>query len=225
MSAAARTAIKATRRLLVTCICFWVPLSLAAKGNIMPTVAPSKSAGLSEPYYWYDAHRKRTVWLSSGLVAEFKARPSSQSPLTKAYPRAKVYSAAGIRGAGEIFVRIWELERGVTAQHALIQLKSVSGQDTQYSPVFYDGPATTGQMRALPGNVIVYLDPAWNGSMVDQWIAGKGLQIVKQLDVGPNVFLLKTDAGLTALQLANNLYESGEVVAAFPDWWQEAVMK
>jgi hypothetical protein len=33
--------------------------------------------------------------------------------------------------------------------------------------------------------------------------------------------VIKTGPGLIALETANSLYKSGEVVAAFPDWWEE----
>jgi hypothetical protein len=46
---------------------------------------------------------------------------------------------------------------------------------------------------------------------------------VKKLEIGPNIYVIKTGPGLEALETANALYRSGEVKAAFPDWWQEVV--
>lgn len=57
------------------------------------------------------------------------------------------------------------------------------------------------------------------------WAGSRRLEIVQKLEIGPNVFVLKTGPGLEALETANALYRSGEVIAAFPDWWQEAVTR
>jgi hypothetical protein len=76
-------------------------------------------------------------------------------------------------------------------------------------------------MRALPGNIIVYLDPAWDSEAVTAWAGQRQLKIVKKLEFGPNIYVIKTGPGLDALNIANALYKSGEVVAAFPDWWEE----
>ena len=76
-------------------------------------------------------------------------------------------------------------------------------------------------MRLLPGNVIVHLNPAWNQGTIQNWLNAKKLVAVEQLEFGPNIFLIKTGAGLEALETANRIYESGEVVAAYPNWWVE----
>jgi hypothetical protein len=51
------------------------------------------------------------------------------------------------------------------------------------------------------------------------------LEIVKKLEIGPNIYVIKTGTGLEALDTANALYKSGEVKAAFPDWWQEVATR
>jgi hypothetical protein len=97
--------------------------------------------------------------------------------------------------------------------------------ESGYAPVFHDAPSASGSLRSLPGNIIVYLNPDWNQDTIGQWVKRHGYLVVGQLAVGPNVFVLETKAGLESLQLANELYESGEVVAAFPDWWLETSVR
>jgi hypothetical protein len=80
-------------------------------------------------------------------------------------------------------------------------------------------------MRALPGNIIVYLDPQWGEAAVRNWLSSHKLEIVKKLEIGPNIYVIKTGLGLEALDTANALYRSGEVKAAFPDWWQEVAIR
>jgi hypothetical protein len=56
---------------------------------------------------------------------------------------------------------------------------------------------------------------------VDNWVRTRKLEVVKKLEIGPNIYVIKTGPGLDALNTANTLYLSGEVAAAFPDWWRE----
>jgi hypothetical protein len=102
---------------------------------------------------------------------------------------------------------------------------SSANQPGNYSPVLHDGPTSTARMRALPGNIIVYLDPAWDGAAVNAWVSKHQLEIIKKLEIGPNIYLIKTGPGLEALNTANALYKSGEVVAAFPDWWKQVTTR
>ena len=91
----------------------------------------------------------------------------------------------------------------------------------RYSPVFHDSPGDSSSMRALPGNIIVYLNPAWDATAVEAWLKKRQLEVVRKLGIGSNIYVLKTGPGLEALNTANELYKSGEVKAAFPDWWQD----
>ena len=93
------------------------------------------------------------------------------------------------------------------------------------SPVFQDKPAAAGSLRLLPGNVIVYLEPQWEGDKIRRWIERGGFEVIKKLAIRPNAFILKTEPGMQSLIIANRLYESGEVIAAFPDWWLETALR
>ncbi|MCI0526481.1 MAG: hypothetical protein L0Y56_03380 [Nitrospira sp.] len=176
-----------------------------------------KSARLEQSYVWYDGDREQKVWLNPNLLAEFNPPASSQSPLKKAYPGAK---ALNIRHKG---IRLWQLENGTTTVEAIVRSLKTHYPADKYSPVLHDAPTASSRMRSLPGNIIVYLNPAWDEATVHRWVNGRNLEIIKRLKIGPNIFVLKTGPGLEALETANTLYKSGEVIAAFPDWWEEAV--
>ena len=178
--------------------------------------AQSKAAALQEAHVWYDGQQERQIWLNPNLIAEFPASSGSaaKSAVKSVYPDAEQVQVR--RGT----VRLWKLGAGVTSDAAVRAVGSAN-KAGKYSPVLHDGPTATGRMRALPGNIIVYLDPAWNGEAVNAWLGKRRLEIVKKLEIGPNVYLIKTGPGIEALNTANTLYKSGEVVAAFPDWWVE----
>jgi hypothetical protein len=119
-------------------------------------------------------------------------------------------------------VRLWQLND--TAATSIRSLKSIHPQG-KYSAVLQDGPSSTSRMRALLGNVIVYLDPQWDEAAVSNWLSSRKLEVVKKLGIVPNIYVIKTGPGLEALATANAFYRSGEMKVAFPDWWQEVVTR
>jgi hypothetical protein len=111
-------------------------------------------------------------------------------------------------------VRLWQLND--TAATAIRSLKTIHPQG-KYSPVWHDGPSSTGRMRALRGNVIVYLDPQWDEAAVSNWLNSRKLEVVKKLGIVPNIYVIKTGPVLEAQATANAFYRSGEMKVAFPD--------
>jgi hypothetical protein len=177
-------------------------------------MATSQSTPLTQAYVWYDGDREQQVWLNPQVVAEFYPGAEGERAMKSASASARPMTTRHKQAV----IRFWQLDN--TAEAAIRSLK-VSHPQGNYSVVMHDGPASTGRMRALPGNVIVYLDPQWNRVAVNKWLNTRKLEIVKKLEIGPNIYVIKTGPGLEALETANALYRSGEVKAAFPDWWQE----
>jgi hypothetical protein len=135
-----------------------------------------------------------------------------------------VYASATIMHGkhGQAAVRFWKLND--SSSNAIRSLKTIHPQG-KYSAVMHDGPSDRARMRALPGNIIVYLNPQWDEAKVNDWLASHKLEVVKKLEVGQNIYVIKTGPGMEALDTANALYRSGEVKAAFPDWWQEVATR
>lgn len=208
-------------RILVTSLLFGALLGLlsgpacAGAKNVQ-----GKTVALQEVHVWYDGQQERQVWLNPDLIAEFPANTgnAAKSAVNSVFPNAVQVPVR--RGS----VRLWQVGQGATADAAVRAMSSANRTD-KYSPVLHEGPTLKGRKRALPGNIIVYLDPAWTSDAVNAWVAGCHLEIIKKLEIGPNVYVIKTGPGLEALNTANSLYKSGEVVAAFPDWWVETTTR
>lgn len=190
-------------------------LSLDALAFDKPAASTKVAAPqLTQSYVWYEGNRQHTVWLNPQVVAEFNPGKSSTATAKSADPKAAVLPSKHNRGA----IRLWQMNNtGGVAVGALV----VSNPTGKYSPVFHDSASSNGTMRALPGNIIVYLNPTWDATAVSNWVASHKFEVVKKLEIGPNIYVIKTAPGLDALNTANTLYLSGEVSAAFPDWWQE----
>jgi hypothetical protein len=203
--------------------------ALAAVGNAATAVQPAR---LLQAYTWHDGKRERTVWLDPQLLAEFKTgkklasnSAASDAGNASAAPSVKAVDAqASAVGKATGGVQLWRMSAGTPSDQAAQNLTTESATGATpagYSPVLRDSPSTAGRMRALPGNIIVYLNPDWDRAAVDAWALRRQLEIINKLEIGKNVYVIKTQPGLAALTLANALYQSGEVVAAMPNWWQE----
>ena len=180
--------------------------------------ASKTSNTLTQSYVWYDGDREQTVWLNPQVVAEFNPGSNGVSAVRNADANAMQLPMKHTQQG----IRLWQINN--TGDAAVRGLSS-SNPTGKYSPVFHTGPSSAASMRALPGNIIVYLNPSWDATLVDAWIKKRKLEVIKKLDIGTNIYVFKTGPGLEALDTANALYKSGEVTAAFPDWWQEVVTK
>ncbi len=193
-----------------------------AMGSKGADISNIKQFTAKQSYVWYDGDRKRMVWLNPQLVAEFNPNRENRSALKSVYASAKeIPSNQGT-------IRLWQLNETVTSKSAIQSLNdssAASDSKNHYSPVLHDSSASSGYKRALPGNIIVHLDPKWGQAEVDLWLVANSLEVVKKLNIGTNVFVIKTDPGLVSLETANRLYNTSEVVAAYPDWWTEMVTR
>jgi hypothetical protein len=189
-------------------------LSVNAMGMDRPVSTTKAESQLTQSYNWYDGNRKETVWLNPQIVAEFNPSKQGVAAARSADPAAKTMTLKRNQGT----VRLWQLNN--TGDSA-VRSMTTSNAAGKYSPVFHAGSTSNSAMRALPGNIIVYLNPTWDATTVANWIKSRKLDVVKKLEIGPNIYVIKTAPGLEALNTANALYLSGEVAAAFPDWWQE----
>jgi hypothetical protein len=199
-------------------LCCVSTLAVAADPVYKKGSVKSSAAALTQSYTWYDGATAQQVWLNPGVVAEFKPSTKGSNAVKSVSPGATQLQVRSSRNS----VRVWQLgSSDVTASRSL----TVAHPSGNYSPVFHDDASGNGPMRALPGNVIVYLNPSWNTAEVNDWLAKRKLQTVKKLNIGKNVYVIKTAPGLDALNLANELHASGEVVSATPDWWQEVTTR
>ena len=208
---------KMARRILHSALLLLLSLSVSIQAQASPSKA-SKSGALTQSFVWYDGNQRRTVWLDPSLVVEFSTADVSQSSLKKEYPNSQLHSAVGR------MVRIWNMGPGLDTEAATQKLRAQKSPE-RYSPIFHEGSQVSSRKRALPGNVVVYLKPEWSSSEVDQWVAKGGYTVVKKLSFGKNILLIKTSEGLESLTTANQIYQSGQVVAATPEWWEEIQVK
>lgn len=205
--------------------------TFAAVGNATKAAQPAQ---LQQTYTWHDGTRERSAWLDPQLLVEFKTGKKTAPGNTghagaNTAPTVKsVYTQATAVGKAKGGIQLWRMGAGVTSDQAAQVLTARTATETtptNYSPVLRDSASPNSRMRALPGNIIVYLNPSWDSATVDTWALGKQLEIVNKLTIGDNVYVIKTPPGLASLAVANSLHQSGEVLAAIPNWWQPLTTK
>ncbi|MEW6778145.1 MAG: hypothetical protein AB1405_17745, partial [Bdellovibrionota bacterium] len=115
------------------------------------------------------------------------------------------------------FVRIWK--GGAGTKSLSRDLSKLPGG--KFSPVFRDHPDGEGSIRALPGGIVVVFDPAWDFQKISEWASSEKIEVLDKLPIGKNAYVVRSEPGLAALELANRLQESGKIQSASPDWWRE----
>ncbi len=167
--------------------------------------AKSETKAKLQQYTWYDGNQKRSVWLNPELLAEFR----STTPATN---QSNTEPSSKKANTTPTFIRFLAVKSSATA------LKST---DQHLSPVFHTTASLSGTKKALPGNVIVQMKPDWTIDQIHTWFQQQNVTVIQPLTFAPNAFLIQSNAGLESLNLANRLYETGDVVLASPNWWQE----
>lgn len=170
-------------------------LLLAGPAAAKDSKSRAAPASAEAAYTWYDNGTARRVWVDPDLVAEIGGQ-DHQAHAPAARGRVRVLAA---RSPLALDAR----QRGHT------------------SPVLRDRPG--GPLRALPGGVVLRLDPSWSEREARYWLESQGLVARKKLPVGGNAYLLEAAPGLPSLELANRLHGLSGVVGAQPEWWQERV--
>ena len=194
-------------------------LVLLAAWSWQPSAALSQGQGAGErrpARHYYDGGSRREVIEESGEVAEFAPQEETRKQIQAARKEARE-----VAHRQERFVRLWKVPP--EPEENVVRALSLRAPRGKFSPVFRDSPG--GARRALVGGVLVALDPSWSEKQVKEWARGHGYAIGAKLPTAKRTYLLDTPPGLPSLEEANKLQESGEVVSATPNWWQEVQAK
>jgi hypothetical protein len=174
----------------------------------------SNAGHTGQAYQWYDGDKQRTVYLDATMIADFNPQSDASAKAAKSNGMSVSKTVGG--------ARLWMLTSG-TKKSALdsVKAKNVSGA---YSPVFRTSQAGN-QLSALPGKVIVQFASDWDEDKIKQWVSDQGQTIDSKASFGTSFYILATPPGLASLEIANRLYETGEVLLASPNWWKEVHKK
>ena len=160
----------------------------------------SQLEGASEGtvYTWYDGDEERRVVLQP-----------SHEPLGTAPDQAE----AALRDDG--LPGKQELDSATRPQSAI--------GDEQ--PVFRS--ESGGELMALPGGIILALDPQLDEAAVAKFFSDNGISRDRatEIDYLDNGFFVETEPGLPSLELANSLAGLEGVILSTPNWAREVELK
>ena len=109
------------------------------------------------------------------------------------------------------------------ARDSIVRRQDKHGQDAR--PVFR--PESGGGMMTLPGGVLLVLDAEWDQSEIEGFFLGNDIATDRTSELGylTNGFLIETEPGFAALEVANALTDQQGVVLSSPNWWREVEAK
>ncbi|MDY6934651.1 MAG: hypothetical protein SVZ03_10585 [Spirochaetota bacterium] len=159
---------------------------------------------------WHDGKIKRRLKILPSLIAEFINDTNQRNNISNSDANAKiVYSKAG--------VNLWEITHK-KMKDTLKKGRIPSNLNGNYSPVFRD---SSGQRRALPGNIIVFMEQRWDRKRVNRWAESNKLKIIKRISSHHNAYIIETPPGMASLDISNNLRDARGVASVYPNWWKE----
>lgn len=167
--------------------------------------------------HYFDGSRRRTVTLQTDLVATFA--PAARTGLPP-HALGATAAAATTVVAGDSRVQI---HRVAAAAPRATPADAGAAAAPAGSPVYREGNSPAGRLMALPGGVLVKFKPEWSRARIDAWLAQRALAVERALPIagGGQWFAVATPSGAPALDTANALFESGDVLAATPNWWRQ----
>ncbi|MCE9595644.1 MAG: hypothetical protein K8S98_15760 [Planctomycetes bacterium] len=171
---------------------------------------------LTQAYTYFDGAKRRTVYLSPELVAEFAPSDAGRDAVLAAN------DGYAERWVAEPTARVWRVGRRPDADAFA---RGLSNDTSHFSAVLHEGPSSELPMLALPGGVVASFRADWTRAEIDRWLATRGLAVERELVPGSNTFLVPTEPGLPALELANRLHDSGELISCTPNWWRRASVR
>ncbi|UCF90644.1 MAG: DUF4214 domain-containing protein [Desulfobacterales bacterium] len=175
----------------------------------------------AQPYYWYERDAKKQARMALDEVAVFpskgKAANLSGDLWVKGiHPQAEITE----RNDFIIFLKLPEplKERQILEKSAAV--KSLNGVQ-QASPVFYTTTQRTPDSRlVLTGEIIVQFPKDLAESDILAIEKNYGLKRNRSVAFAANTFLYQAGDPLQSLAVANDLYESGTVNYAYPNWYR-----
>jgi subtilisin-like proprotein convertase family protein len=193
-------------------------------GAFAPVGAEELNLSEGARFTWYNGDRIEHVWLSwdeavifPGARSQETFREDLRAAIPSHWPEAQIVDENEAR----VFLKIPSEKDLVLHETRLVRFDQTTGLRSY--PVFYPGDKNSNTRMALTGEVIVHFKPDWDIEQIDSWTERYGLVRLRTFSFSPNTFLFQAGEGLQSLRVANEIYLSGEVVYAYPNWLRTRV--
>lgn len=202
--------------IIMTILCFNIPGWTGSK------VESPDSALDRESIYWYEQNVKKQAWMALDEVAVFPEEMNTtelkEDTLTqRLHPMAIVSEKTHFL----IYMKTPEpMERNAILK-GLSSIRKLKGVK-EASPVFYRTKRRDTETRlVLTGEIIVRFPKEFTDIRIAEIEKEYSIERVKSFSFSENTFLYRAGNSLHSLEVANNLYESGQTVYSYPNWFRK----
>ncbi len=201
----------------ITAICF-----ITAIGSVVGSASNKSVNEINttdmERYVWYNGGREEQVFAALDEIAVFPKNVSEITNVTELI-RSFDQQATLIKDYESIVLARFPNQLNRTAlEDKIAEFHNKTGNRANF--VFYIGPKKDQAPRALTGGIIVQFKQDWNETKIAGWARDMGITMVEKSTFSPNTYLFDAGPGLRSLEIANQIYLSGQVNYAYPNWWK-----
>lgn len=171
------------------------------------------SEGLDK-YGWYDGDKKEQVFMSPDEVAIFTKNVKNKGDVARSFDQKAVI----IKDYDYLMIiQLPQKHDAPGLEDKIIKFNQDTGHKANL--VFYKGDQKKDQaIKVLTGEIVARFKN-WNDNAVSEWAKDNNVEIVKKFSFSPNTYLLDAGPGFKSINVANQLYESGNAVYSYPNWW------
>jgi len=180
---------------------------------------PMDSGLEQQPAYWYEREVKKRAWMALNEVAVFPKKGKEANLNTDLFTR-QLHPKAVIAERNDFLIYV-KTPEPMERELILKRVCSLRGLDSvrQASPVFYTGKKRHPATRlVLTGEIIVQFPKECTEGKIATIEKKYNLERLKPFPFTRNTFLYRAGEPLHSLKVANDLYESGQVNYAYPNW-------
>ena len=202
---------------------FWIILLIPCLGGAETCPGSDNKAidtgSGQQSIYWYEHGVKKRAWMALDEIAVFPKK--GEDPrligdllIQRFHPKAAITEKNNFL----IYLKIPEpVERGMILEK-LSSLRALAGV-RETSPVFYASKKGHPAARfVLTGEIIVQFPADHPETKIATIEKEYGLTRLKSFSFAQNTILYGAGEPFHSLKVANHLYESGQVIYAYPNW-------
>ncbi|MCE8423284.1 MAG: S8 family serine peptidase, partial [Candidatus Methanoperedens sp.] len=171
-----------------------------------------------ERYTWFNGDREEHIYSAIDEVGIFDKKDSKTNNIQEI---AQGYDPQATLIKDYEYVTLLNVPRQLnnnTMEEKNSKFRNETGNNVNL--VFYGDQKKDQAPMVLTGEIIVHFRQDWDENRITNWANDRGIEIIKNFPISPNTYLFRAGSGLRSLELANQIYLSGDVIYAYPNWWK-----
>lgn len=167
-----------------------------------------------EEHQWNNGKKSERVFASLDEVAIFRNGKSAEE-MAKSFDQnavvTKDYDYL-------IIISLPQKMKSADLDAKIVNYHANTGHKANF--VFYKGDQKDESRMVLTGEIVVHFKNDWDENRIKEWAKSKHIDIIQKYPFSSNTYLFKVGPGLKSLDIADQIYQSGEVIYAYPNWWK-----